>query len=230
MKKPNVNCLFEMHLPAGIAVLEMENVRRPDGVSPSTRTLYTPSRTPGIVKGKLFLCRLVSSVTGSNFPVVELYFSMLTMYSGPLGLNDGTSMETGPEIQHKGCFVHSVCTRARQQAAMLHTWFRMKGLSMTYVKKRWGEQAKGGGGGGETFSQRIKKKRSCSWQKNTETQFFFNTSNDASPTSYYLPLVLGWLLWLRLVQQWYWHPDLFTKRTMFQNRLVLLLPWVTNTC
>ena len=82
---------------SGIAVLEMENVRRPDGVSPSTRTLYTPSRTPGIVKGKLFLCRLVSSVTWSNFPVVELYFSMLTMYSGPSGLNDGTSMETVPE-------------------------------------------------------------------------------------------------------------------------------------
>ena len=102
-KNSVVRCLLKMHLPAGIAVLEMENVRRPDGVSPSTRTLYTPSRTPGIVKGKLFLCRLVSSVTGSNFPVVELYFSMLTMYSGPLGLNDGTSMETGPKIKHKGC-------------------------------------------------------------------------------------------------------------------------------
>ena len=83
---------------SGIAVLEMENVRRPDGVSPSTRTLYTPSRTPGIVKGKLFLCRLVSSVTGSNFPVVELYFSMLTMYSGPLGLKDGTSIAIAVDL------------------------------------------------------------------------------------------------------------------------------------
>ena len=108
--------LRKTHSPAGIAVLEMENVRRPDGVSPSTRTLYTPSRTPGIVKGKLFLCRLVSSVTGSNFPVVELYFSMLTMYSGPLGLNDGTSMETGPALTQ----------------AMIS-----KSISMKKVKRMW---------------------------------------------------------------------------------------------
>ena len=71
---------------------------------------------------------------------------------------------------------------------------------------------------GETFSQRRKRKE-VALDKRTPWQFF-NNSNDASPTSYYLPLVLGCLLLLRLVQQWYSHPDLFTKCTMFKNRLV----------
>ena len=80
--------------PEGIKSLEMENVRTPVRVCPSTRNEYTPPSKFVTKYGNWFRWTRVICLNGTNCLPVLSYLSTSMVYSGPDGLKSGTSTVT----------------------------------------------------------------------------------------------------------------------------------------